>query len=65
MNSEQSVNIPNLQRLVALKQDFNRLVDEVASKQQENSYFTVLLGLQKLGYTLREIDQFQEVQELL
>lgn len=64
MNTEQSVTIPNLQRLVALKQDFNRLASEV-SKEQENGYFFIILGLQKLGYTLDEIDQFQEVQELL
>lgn len=64
MNTEQSVTIPNLKRLVALKQDFNRLASEV-SIEQENGYFTVLLGLQKLGYSLSEIMTFQEVQELL
>jgi len=64
MNTEQSVTIPNLKRLVALKQDFDTLIEEIPLTK-DNAYFMVLLFLNAKGYTLSEIDQFQEVQELL
>ena len=62
---EREVNIDNLSRLVALKKDFDYVSSEVVPVTDENAYFMVLLNLQNMGYSLSELMQFQEIQDLL
>ena len=62
--TERITNIPDLNKLVSLKQDFDYIIEHT-SIETENAYFVALMSLQEMGYNLRDIMIFQELQEML
>jgi len=50
---------------VQMKEDFQYVVGNEIDIMDENSYFFVLLALQQMGYNLKDILAFQELQEFL
>jgi len=50
---------------VQMKEDFQYVVGNEIDITDPNAYFFVLLALQNMGYNLKDILAFQELQEFL
>ena len=48
-----------------MKEDYEYIVSNETDNSDPNSYFFVLLSLQNMGYNLKDILAFQELQEFL